>query len=53
MDEIGLQDAEREATVHVRLGLQSLDDGASEWYRCLGCRASDVVVDSSGEKRIS
>ncbi|KAF9644167.1 hypothetical protein BDM02DRAFT_3122311 [Thelephora ganbajun] len=30
----------------VRPRRQSLDDDASGWYRCLGCRVSDGVADS-------
>ena len=50
---IGRQGAKRDAMYRVRPRLQSLDAGASGWYRCSGCIVSDGVVDSSGEKRIS
>jgi len=53
VDEVGLRGAKRDEMGHVRPRLRGLDDGALKWYRCLGCRASDGVVDSSGEKRIS
>lgn len=53
VDEVGLQGAKKDEMGRVRPRLRSLDDGALKWYRCLGCRASDGVEDSSGEKRIS
>ena len=51
--ETKLQDAGRDAIDYVRPGRRIPDVGASEWYRCLGCRVSDGVEDSGGETRIS
>ena len=53
MGEIGLQDGKRGGIGHVRPRVQGLDADAWGWYRCLGCRVSDVVAGSSGEKQIS
>lgn len=51
---LGLQDAKGDAMGHrVQPRLQSLDDrGASEWYRCLGCGASDGVMDVESTRKL-
>ena len=50
---MGWQGAERDAMGRVQPRCQTLDNSASEWYRCSSYRVADEAVDSTRERRIS